>query len=118
MARKNIAQRIGLEGAEQVRQGLANLGKAGQEAFNNIAAAANKTNGGQLFGGIESATKHASVPVGDFATQVKVAADQATKLGGEASAVNESIPTKLVYALGRAPTLSYAGARDRLTVES
>jgi hypothetical protein len=63
MARPTISQRIALEGADQVKRALADLGKAGEDAFAQLQKAGEKVNLSGPAAAIENATKRTSATV-------------------------------------------------------
>ena len=57
MARPTISQRIALEGGDQIKRALADLGKAGEDAFGKLQKAGEKVNLSGPVAAVEAATK-------------------------------------------------------------
>ena len=57
MAASTITQRIALEGADQIKQALAQIGKTGQEAFQQIQQAGEGIKLDQPLGAVEAAAR-------------------------------------------------------------
>src|SRR5215210_8449910 len=66
MARPTISQRIALEGGEQIKRALADLGKAGEDAFSQLQKAGEKVNLSGPAAAIEAATRRAGSTVDDL----------------------------------------------------
>src|SRR4029077_19498194 len=110
-----ISQRISMEGAEDIRRKLLELGRAGEQAFKQIQAAAAKPiidpaqidNGKQALDQLAQAAENTG-------TAFKSAASEATKLGvqiGVVAGVAQALTNKL---LGMAAALKTALAPSEL----
>ncbi len=74
MAGSTITQRIALEGAEQIRQALAQIAKAGQEAFGQIQQAGENVKLDRPLGAVEAAATRAATSIEGMRTRVTGAA--------------------------------------------
>jgi hypothetical protein len=77
MAGPTITQRIALEGADQIKQALSQIGKAGQEAFQQIRDAGE----GVKLSAIEAAAKRVGVSVDEMRARVAAARSTLDTLG-------------------------------------
>lgn len=77
MAGPTITQRIALEGADQIKQALSQIGKAGQEAFRQIRDAGE----GVKLSAIETAAKRVGVSVDEMRARVAAARSTLDTLG-------------------------------------
>src|SRR4249920_846259 len=68
MAGPTITQRIALEGADQIKQALSQIGKAGQEAFQQIRDAGE----GVKLSAIEAAAKRVGVSVDEMRARLRL----------------------------------------------
>jgi len=77
MAGPTITQRIALEGADQIKQALSQIGKAGQEAFQQIRDAGE----GVKLSAIEAAAKRVGVSVDEMRARGAAARSTLDTLG-------------------------------------
>src|SRR4051794_35731031 len=63
MTGQTITQRIALEGADQIKQALAQIGKAGQEAFQQIQQAGENIKLDRPLGAVEAAATRAGTSI-------------------------------------------------------
>jgi hypothetical protein len=81
MARPTISQRIALEGADQVKRTLADLGKAGEDAFAQLQKGGEKVNLSGPASAIENATKRASATVDELRQRIAASGTTAAQSG-------------------------------------
>lgn len=110
MAGSTIIQRIALEGADQIRQALAQIGKVGQEAFAQIQSAGEKVKLDKSLGAIDTAANRAGASlegvrarVSNAGAALSVAGTAAQGLGGQVTATANAMSTaeRTGAALGR-----------------
>jgi hypothetical protein len=113
MARPTISQRIALEGGDQIKRALADLGKAGEDAFARLQKAGEKVNLSAPAAAIEQAGKRASATVYELRQSISSAGGTAaqsgagfTQFGGAVAATQQ----RLVAAVN-------AGARVGLAIQ-
>ena len=70
MAGSTITQRIALEGAEQIKQALSQIGKVGQEAFAQIQAAGENVKLDKPFGAVDAAAGRAGASIDTMRVRV------------------------------------------------
>jgi hypothetical protein len=70
MAGSTITQRIALEGAEQIKQALSQIGKVGQEAFAQIQAAGENVKLEKPFGAVDTAASRAGTSIDTMRVRV------------------------------------------------
>lgn len=73
MPSNNITQRISLEGGQEVKAQLQDIGKSGEQAFNNIRTAGEKLNLQSSIGAVEQSAKRAGVSFSEMAGRVSAA---------------------------------------------
>jgi len=90
MAGSTITQRIALEGADQIKQALAQIGKAGQEAFQQIQQAGENIKLDRPLGAVEAAANRAGTSIDNMRSRMAnaggafgVAGSAAQALGGQ-----------------------------------
>ncbi len=81
MARPTISQRIALEGGDQIKRALADLGKAGEEAFTQLQKAGEKVNLSAPAAAIEQATRRAGATVDELRQRITGAGGAAAQSG-------------------------------------
>ena len=81
MARPTISQRIALEGGDQIRKALADLGKAGEDAFAQLQKAGEKVNLSAPITAIEGATKRTGAVVDELRQRLTGAGGAAAQSG-------------------------------------
>lgn len=113
MSRPTISQRIALEGGDQVKRALADLGKAGEDAFAQLQKAGEKVNLSAPIAAVEAATKSTSAIIDELRQRITGANGAAaqsgtgfTQLGGAVEATQQ----RLVAAVN-------AGARIGLALQ-
>src|SRR4051794_30826110 len=70
MAGSTITQRIALEGAEQIKQALSQIGKVGQEAFAQIQTAGENVKLEKPFGAVDTAASRAGSSIDTMRVRV------------------------------------------------
>jgi hypothetical protein len=81
MARPTISQRIALEGGDQIKQALADLGKAGENAFAQLQKAGEKVNLSGPVSALEASTKRAGATVDELRQRMTGAGSAAAQSG-------------------------------------
>lgn len=81
MARPTISQRIALEGGEQIKRALSDLGKAGEDAFGKLQKAGEKVNLSGPAAAVEAATKRAGTTVDELRQRMAGAGGAAVQSG-------------------------------------
>jgi hypothetical protein len=81
MARPTISQRIALEGGDQIRKALSDLGKAGEDAFAQLQKAGEKVNLSAPITAIEGATKRTGAVVDELRQRLTGAGGAAAQSG-------------------------------------
>src|SRR5690242_15848522 len=90
MAGPTITQRIALEGADQIKQALAQIGKAGQEAFQQIQQAGEGIKLDRPLGAVETAARNTGAAIDNMRGRIAnasgafgAASSAAQALGGQ-----------------------------------
>ena len=81
MARPTISQRIALEGGDQIKRALADLGKAGEDAFAQLQRAGEKVNLSGPVSALEASTKRAGATVDELRQRMTGAGGAAAQSG-------------------------------------
>ena len=81
MARPTISQRIALEGGDQIKRALADLGKAGEDAFAQLQKAGEKVNLSGPVSALEASTKRAGATVDELRQRMTGAGGAAAQSG-------------------------------------
>jgi len=81
MARPTISQRIALEGGEQIKRALADLGKAGEDAFGKLQKAGEKVSLSGPASAVEAATRRAGTTVDELRQRMASAGGAAAQSG-------------------------------------
>jgi len=81
MARPTISQRIALEGGDQIKRALADLGKAGEDAFGKLQKAGEKVNLSGPAAAVEAATRRAGTTVDELRQRMAGAGGAAAQSG-------------------------------------
>ncbi|MDE2284707.1 MAG: hypothetical protein KGK33_08855 [Hyphomicrobiales bacterium] len=113
MARPTISQRIALEGGDQIKRALAELGKAGEDAFAQLQKAGEKVNLSAPAAAIEQASKRAGATVDELRQRLTGAGGAASQSSTGVAAFGTAVQAtqqKLVAAVN-------AGARLGLAVQ-
>ncbi len=105
MAGATITQRIALEGADQIRQALAQIGRVGQETFAQIQAAGEKVKIDKPLGSVETAANR----VGAALDGVRGRASGTTAALGTTSAAAQGLGTQVGAAAGAMSAAERAG---------
>lgn len=113
MARPTISQRIALEGGDQIKRALAELGKAGEDAFAQLQKAGEKVNLSAPAAAIEQASKRAGVTVDELRQRFTGAGGAASQSSAGVTSFGTAVQAtqqKLVAAVN-------AGARVGLAIQ-
>src|SRR3954466_7785983 len=81
MARPTISQRIALEGGDQIKRALADIGKAGEDAFSQLQKAGEKVNLSGPVAALEASTKRAGSVVDELRQRMAGAGGAAAQSG-------------------------------------
>ena len=91
MARPTISQRIALEGADEIKKALGDLGKAGEDAFAQLQKAGEKFNLGNPTAAIEQLGKRAGASIDDLRQRILGAGGAAAQSGSGIAAFGASV---------------------------
>src|SRR6188508_2795371 len=91
MATSTITQRIALEGADQIKQALAQIGKVGEAAFAQIQAAGENVKLDKPFGAVDAAAGRAGASIDTMRVRVSDASDAFGTARSSARALGDQV---------------------------